>query len=69
MQKTLVDEYDPNMPMPDPLYENHCWNCQAYISDVICEDGGLDPETGEPNGYICNVCGKDLGDFRRRNVN
>ena len=52
------------IPMPVPDYENNCWNCGDYISNVICEDGGLDND-GCPNGYICNQCGKHLGDARK----
>jgi hypothetical protein len=61
----MIDPFEGiDMPMPIPQYENCCWNCKAEINDIICEWGGLDPLTGEPNGYICNICGKHLGDLR-----
>jgi DNA-directed RNA polymerase subunit RPC12/RpoP len=62
----MLEEETLDIPIPTPTYENHCWNCGAEINDVICQDAGLDSETGEPNGYECNDCGKDLGDYRRR---
>jgi len=51
----------------DPTYVNHCWNCGAYIDDLICQNGGLD-EDGCPNGYECEECGKHLGDARESGV-
>lgn len=57
-----------DIPMPNPTYVSNCWHCFNLITDLICENGGLDPVSGEPNGYVCNGCGKHLGDWRRRFV-
>jgi DNA-directed RNA polymerase subunit RPC12/RpoP len=65
----MILEEGLDMPMPAPQYENKCWNCGAEINDVICMHAGYDPETGEPNGYECDNCGKHLGDYRRRHLN
>ncbi len=51
------------IPYPVPQYVNHCWNCGAYVDNIICQDGGYD-EDGQPNGYECEQCGKHLGDAR-----
>jgi len=51
-------EYYANMESPKP-YENHCWYCKAPISSETCKP---DPIPG--NGYICNICGKSLREWK-----
>lgn len=42
-------------------YINHCWNCKSAINSDICKLSNT-PEMG----YHCNLCGKDLTEWKQR---